>query len=326
MLKYRNGLSLVTIVAGLIICSPIQSAFASEDNEIVIGSGGRTGVYYPVANSICRLVNAGIKQHGISCKVEMTGGSVDNLKKLKNGSINFAIAQSDWQSHAFKGTDVFQEFGPDKKIRSVFSLYPESFTILARSNSKITNLQELENKNINIGNPGSGQRATMDIVMRAMGWDRFTFASMREFNSQHQSQALCDGEVDAIVFVAGHPSGSIKSATSRCNTVLVDVIGPAIDKLILQNDYYSHTTIPKGMYKGQDTEAETFGVSATLVSSSETKSSLVTLLVRSVFENIRKFRVMHPALGVLEPKNMIKNGISAPLHEAASSYYKKQNY
>lgn len=324
-MKYQNGLSLVTLLAALILCAPIQEALASEDTEIIIGSGGRTGVYYPVANSICRLVNAGIKQHGTHCKVETTGGSVDNLNKLKDGSINFAIAQSDWQSHAFKGTDVFKKLGPDDKLRSVFSLYPETFTILARSNSKITNLRELKNKNINIGNPGSGQRATMDIVMRAMGWDRFSFASIREFNSQYQSQALCDGEVDAIVFVAGHPSGSIKSATSKCDTVLIDVTDPAIDKLISENDYYSHATIPVGMYRGQDTEVKTFGVSATLVSSSETKASLVKLLVSSVFENIKKFRVMHPALVVLNPKDMMKNGLSAPLHDVANTYYKKLN-
>lgn len=325
-MKYRIGLSLVTILAGLMLHAPMQDALASGDNEIIIGSGGRTGVYYPVANSICRLVNAGIKQHGVLCKVESTGGSVDNLQQLKNGSINFAIAQSDWQSHALKGTDVFKKVGPDDKLRSVFSLYPESFTILARSNSKITNLQELQNKNINIGNPGSGQRATMDIVMRAMGWDHFSFASTREFNSQHQSQALCDGEVDAIVFVAGHPSGSIKSATSKCNTVLVGVTDPAIDKLISQNAYYSHATIPVGMYKGQDTEVKTFGVSATLVSSSDTKASLVKVLISSVFENLKKFRVMHPALGMLRPKNMMKNGLSAPLHNVANTYYKELHY
>lgn len=326
MMKCRTILSVSAVFSSLFLFAAAPVVAASDDTEIIIGSGGRTGVYYPVAISICRLVNAGLKDHGIGCTVESTGGSVDNLKKLKAGAINFAIAQSDWQFHATKGTDVFNEVGPDQQLRSVFSLYPESFTVLALSKSKISKIQELKDRNVNIGNPGSGQRATMEIVMRAMGWDLFSFSSVREFSSQHQSQALCDGEVDAIIFVAGHPSGSIKNATSKCEATLVDVSGPEIDKLIADTKYYTQTTIPGGMYRGHKKDVGTFGVSATLVSSSITNPRLVQVLVSSVFDNLRKFKSMHPALGILKPEKMVKDGLSAPLHDAAKSYYQEKGF
>lgn len=323
---WRNRLGFAAVFLGISLLTPPQSLAADETKEIIIGSGGRTGVYYPVAISICRLINKQRKEHGIGCVAEGTGGSIDNLKQLRAGTINFAIAQSDWQSHSYKGTDVFEELGPDQELRSVFSLYPESFTVLARANSKITKIAELKGRNVNIGNPGSGQRATMEIVMRAMEWDLFSFSSVREFSSLHQSQALCDGEVDAIVFVAGHPSGSIKKATSSCDTTLVNVSGTAIDGLVANTDYYSRSYIPAGMYRNQNENIETFGVSATLVTSSKTDDKLIQVLVSSVFNNLSKFKAMHPALSGLEPKNMISDGLSAPMHDVAKSYYAKQGY
>ncbi len=306
--------------AGLILIGGFGPA-AADEKQIVIGSGGTTGVYYPVAIAICRLVNSSKSEHGLSCSVESTSGSVDNLKRLREGTINFAIVQSDWQSHAFHGTGVFEGAGAHEELRSVFSLYPEAFTVVARADANISEFQELKGKRVNIGNAGSGQRATMEVVMDAFGWTRFEFSQARDFSSAHQSQALCDDEVDAIVFVAGHPSGSIKAATSQCRASLVNVSGPIIDKLVTEHDYYRHATIPAGMYRDQPANIETFGVGATLVTTSDSSQATVTGLVKTVFDKLQTFRSMHPALANLKAAEMSTEGLAAPLHAAAKAYY-----
>ena len=57
----------------------------------------------------------------------------------------------------------------------------------------------------------------MEVLMEAMGWTaRTTLPMVAELKSAEQSQALCDNKVDAIVFTVGHPSGSIKEATTSC--------------------------------------------------------------------------------------------------------------
>ena len=138
---------------------------------------------------------------------------------------------------------------------------------MARTDSGIKNFADLEGKRVNIGNPGSGQRATMEVVMNKMGWTKDSFKLAAELKPAEQSQALCDNKVDAIIYTVGHPNGSIKEATTSCDAVLVNVTGPAIEALVNDNDYYRTAIIPGGMYRGSDMDTTTFGVGATFVSS-----------------------------------------------------------
>ena len=296
---------------------------ALAQNFITIGTGGVTGVYYPTGGAICRLVNKGRKEHGIRCTVESTAGSVYNLNTIRGGELDMGVAQSDWQYHAYHGSSKFKDAGAFKGLRAVFSVHPEPFTVVARTDSGITKFADLKGKRVNIGNPGSGQRGTMEVVMEALGWTKDDFALASELKSAEQAQALCDNKIDAIVFTVGHPSGSIKEATTSCDAVIVEVSGPAIDKLVGDNDYYRTATIPGGMYRGTDGDVKTFGVGATFVSSTNTPENTVYWVVKSVFENFKDFRKLHPAFGVLQKEQMIKDGLSAPLHPGAAKYYKE---
>jgi len=288
-----------------------------------IGTGGVTGVYYPTGGAIARLVNKGRKEHGIRCSVESTGGSVYNLNAIAAGELDMGVVQSDWQYHAYHGTSKFTEKGPNKDLRAIFSVYPEPFTVVARADSGIKNFMDLKGKRVNIGNPGSGQRGTMEVVMASMGWTMDDFKLVSELKSAEQSTALCDNKIDAIVFTAGHPSGSIKEATTFCDSVMVSVDGAVIEKLVADNDYYRMATIPGGMYRGTDGDTNTFGVCATFVSSAKVSNYIIYQVVKAVFENFDQFKKLHPAFANLKKEEMIKEGLSAPLHDGAVKYYKE---
>ena len=296
---------------------------ASANSFITIGTGGVTGVYYPTGGAICRLVNKGRKEHGIRCSVESTGGSVYNLNTIRAGELDMGVAQSDWQYHAYNGTDKFADQGPNKDLRAVFSVHAEPFTVVARKDSGINNFDDLKGKRVNIGNPGSGQRGTMEVVMAAKGWTAKDFALVSELKAAEQSQALCDNKIDAMVYVVGHPNGSIKEASTSCDTVLISVDGPEIKKLVADNPYYRVATIPGGMYSGTDADIQTFGVGATFVSSTNTPPDTAYQVVKAVFENFDDFRKLHPAFANLKKEEMVKDGLSAPLHDGAAKYYKE---
>ena len=295
----------------------------SAQSFITIGTGGVTGVYYPTGGAICRLVNKNRKEHGIRCSVESTGGSVYNLNTIRAGELDMGVAQSDWQYHAYNGTSKFKDAGPNKELRAVFSVHAEPFTVVARKDSGITTFDDLKGKRVNIGNPGSGQRGTMEVLMAAKGWTKDDFALVSELKSAEQSKALCDNKIDAMIFTVGHPSGSIKEATTSCDTVLVSVTGPEVDKLIADNEYYRKAVVPGGMYAGNPDDTVTFGVGATFVSSTNTPSDTVYEVTKSVFENFDSFRKLHPAFANLKKEEMIKDGLSAPLHDGAARYYKE---
>lgn len=313
------------IGAGLVGFAAAPTAQAQQQ-FITIGTGGVTGVYYPTGGAICRLVNKGRKQHGVRCSVESTGGSVYNLNTIRAGELDMGVAQSDWQFHAYNGTSKFKDAGAFKDLRAVFSVHPEPFTVVARADAGIRNFGDLKGKRVNIGNPGSGQRGTMEVVMNALGWSKGDFALASELKSAEQSQALCDNKIDAMVFTVGHPSGSIKEATTSCDSVIVEVSGAPIDKLVADNAYYRTATIPGGMYRGNDSDVQTFGVGATFVSSTNTPDDVVYVVVKSVFENFDQFRKLHPAFANLKAEEMIKDGLSAPLHPGAARYYKERGW
>jgi TRAP transporter TAXI family solute receptor len=308
------------LIAGL----GLTVAASAMSNEFVtIGTGGVTGVYYPTGGAICRLVNKSRKDHGIRCSVESTGGSVYNINTIRGGELDMGVAQSDWQYHAYNGTSKFKDAGPFKGLRAVFSVHPEPFTVVARADSGIKNFDDLKGKRVNIGNPGSGQRGTMEVLMAAKGWTKDDFSLTSDLKASEQSKALCDNKIDAMIYTVGHPSGSIKEATTSCDSVLVEVSGKAVSGLVDKNDFYRTATIPGGMYSGNPEDILTFGVGATFVSSVDVPEKVVYEVVKAVFENFDTFRKFHPAFSNLKKSEMIKDGLSAPLHPGAIKYYKE---
>ena len=295
----------------------------AEQKFVTIGTGGVTGVYYPTGGAICRLVNKNRNKHGIRCSTESTGGSVFNLNTIRAGDLDMGVAQSDWQYHAYHGSSKFKDKGANRELRAIFSVHPEPFTVVARADSGIRNFGDLKGKRVNVGNPGSGQRGTMEVLMEASGWKMSDFALASELKSSEQSMALCDNKIDAMVFTVGHPSGSITEATTSCDSVLVNVTGSAVDKLVTENDFYRTATIPGGMYNGNPNDIKTFGVGATFVTSTRTPANVIYQVVKAVFENFDTFRKYHPAFKILDKRQMIKDGLSAPLHAGAVKYYKE---
>ena len=230
-INFLSGALAAAVLSSMSVATPVIAGDVVKPVEtfVTIGTGGVTGVYYPTGGSICRLVNKDKATHLVRCTVESTGGSVYNINTIRAGELDLGVAQSDWQYHAYNGTSKFADAGAFTDLRAVFSVHPEPFTVVARADSGIRNLEDLKGKRVNIGNPGSGQRGTMEVLMDALGWDKSTFALASELKSSEQSKALCDNKIDAMVFTVGHPSGSIKEATTSCDSVLVKVTGAAVD-------------------------------------------------------------------------------------------------
>lgn len=299
------------------------AAAQAQQTFISIGTGGVTGVYYPAGGAICRLVNRDRASHGIRCGVESTGGSVFNVNAIRSGELEFGVAQSDIQYNAINGTGQFAESGAFEGLRAVFSLHPEPFTVVARADAGIRNFADLKGKRVNIGNPGSGQRATMDVVLAAMGWTTADFAVASELPPAEQAAALCDNNIDAMIYTVGHPSGAIQEATTACDTVLVNVTGPEIDGLVEANPYYRVAMIPGGMYRGSPDDVTTFGVGATFVTAATVPEAVVYEVTKAVMSNLDQFKALHPALANLDPAQMVTDGLSAPLHPGAERYYRE---
>lgn len=312
----------LSLVASLAMGSMAAHA---EDKFVTIGTGGQTGVYYVVGQSICQLVNRDTAKTNVKCNAPSTGASVANLNAIADKQMEMGIAQSDWQYHAYNGSSSFEGKKNDK-LRAVFSIHPEPFTVMARTDAKIANFDDLKGKRVNVGDPGSGTRATMNVILAAKGWTDKEFKVASELKPAEMASVMCDNNLDAITYNVGHPNGALKEAAASCDAHLVPVTGEAIDKLVADHSYYAKATIPGGLYKGTDNPVETFGVYATLVTSADVDADRVYTVVKAVFDNFDRFKRLHPAFENLKEEEMIKNALSAPLHEGAIRYYKERGW
>ena len=313
--QYLYGSLIASMVAFF-----IPQVFAEQ--FVSIGTGGVTGVYYPTGGAICRLVNKDRKAHGIRCSAESTGGSVYNINTVRAGELEFGVAQSDWQYHAYRGTSKFEDKGAFTELRAVFSVHPEPFTLIVRKGSGITSFEGLKGKKVNVGNPGSGQRATMEVVMEAFGMKMSDFSLAAELKGSEMAQAICDNKIEAMIYTVGHPAAAVTQASSSCDVELVSVTGAPIDKLVADNSFYRVASVPGGMYAGSPNETTTFGVGATVITSTAVPEEVVYTVVKAVFDNFADFKKLHPAFANLKEDQMISDGLSAPLHPGALKYYK----
>jgi len=306
--------------------TPMASA---QKQMISLGTGGETGVYYPTGGGICRIVNKLRAKQGFRCVLEATDGSVSNIARVLDRTLDLGIAQSNWiykSFHEVRGDDVeIYEHKSDKgaQLRTLLVLYPEYFTVLVPKDSNIHSFDDIKGKRISIGAVGSGSRATMNDLLRKKNWQYQDFAQVLTLDATEQASALCEGRIDVMIYTVGHPSGAAREATDDCDSRLISVQGSEIEQLLAENTYYGWAKIPGAIYRGNIKSVPTFGVSATFFASAALNEETAYLLVKAVIEQLDDFRSLHPAFSRLDPEQMVKGPYAAPLHKGAIRYFKE---
>ncbi|NBC34809.1 MAG: TAXI family TRAP transporter solute-binding subunit [Alphaproteobacteria bacterium] len=288
------------------------------ETPVIIGAGGVSGLYFPVAGAIARIA----EDHGGAllspALVESTGGSMENLVRLSMGDLTFGIARSDRQHNAWHGLGEFAGMGPHDALRTVLALHSEPLTLIARADAGIEAFGDLPGHRINLGPEGTDTRLLLELVLHAEGWtidEAFTQVLAIPFGEQ--MTALCGDRVDLVAFVAGHPSGTIHRALEACPTVLVPIAGPAIEALLTGNPVLIPTTIPGDFYPAVPEPVATIGPVAVLTTTRAVDEALVAALVDVILDNPDAFRGQHPALRDLTAAHMARDGLTAPFHTGA---------
>ena len=298
----------------------------AEEAQVVIGTAPVSGVYYPAGGAVCRLVNRTRVENSLRCFVEATDGSAENLSRLKAGDLDFAVLQSDWQYHAYQGSGGGVSDQPFSDLRAVFSMHPQTLTIVVARESDIQELADLEGKKVSLGPSGSAVQAASELLVESLGWTGDTFDEVLELGLEEQVDALCAGLIDAFILPVTHPNGIVAAATEGCLARLISVTGSPVDKLLLDWPFYARSTIPAGLYRGNPAQIDSFGLRATLVTTTAVPAETVYKLVKAVLDPVGPLTRQHPALQGLRAEQMISSGLSAPLHEGALLYYREMGW
>jgi len=323
MMKKLLIFSLALLFGIALFAGATSTTAQAKTTFVTIGTGGITGVYYPTGGAIAKMLNKKRKIYHIRATVESTGGSVFNINAVLSGDLDFGICQSDRQYQAWNGLAEWKDKGPQKNLRAVFTIHPESVTLVAADDAGIKTIQDLRGKRVNIGNPGSGQRQNSIDALTNAGIDYKKDIRAESAKAAEAPGLLQDGRIDAFFYTVGHPSGAIKEATAgRRKVHFVPITG--LDKLLAKYPYYAKAYIPIKFYPTATNKENvpTFGVKATLVTSAKTPDKIVYAITKEVFDNFEAFKKLHPAYSVLTKKNMLE-GMSAPMHPGALKYFKE---
>ena len=319
-----KNFKIVLTLTFFLLLTVFMGCNANKSNFVTIGTGGVTGVYYPTGGAISRIINKKYDTYKVKATVESTAGSVYNINAVLGGELQFGVAQSDRQFQAYHGQKEWKKKGAQKDLRSVFSIHPESITLIATDNSQINGVQDLKGKKVNLGNPGSGQLGNSIDALQAFSLTEKDLSS--EYVKAVEAPGLVQDErIDAFFYTVGHPNGNIKEATSgRIKVKIVDIKGPEVDALIKKYPYYAKSKIPAKLYPNSTNkmDIQSFGVKATFITSKNVKSDIVYAITKEIFENFEDFKKLHPAYQVLTKESMLE-GLSAPIHKGALKYYQE---
>jgi TRAP transporter TAXI family solute receptor len=316
MKAIRDKMVRPALLAGALLALS-QGAAAQQ---VLIGTGALDPMQFSVGRAICHLA---ARAEAAGCQPVETSGPIDSLVNVAGGALDFALVPADLHYHAVEGSGPFAFIDSDvADLRSVFSLYAEAVTLVVHNRSGIATLGDLRGRRVNLGASASREAAFSEIVLAAMGWTSADFAFVDRLTRREQTLALCHRRLDALIHYGPHPSPALSQTAQLCDGRIVGLAGGDADKLRAAAPFLVPLLLPAGLYADNPDPVKTLGVRMTLVANASVPAETVESMVAAVFEELSRFRKMHPAFANLEPGAMIREGQYAPLHAGAESYYR----
>ncbi|KJV68844.1 TAXI family TRAP transporter solute-binding subunit [Candidatus Neoehrlichia procyonis] len=312
------------IIILVIFLSFKANAVDLKKEFVLIGTGSMTGVYYPVGSNVCKFASYSNKQSlkKIICSISSTTGSIYNLNSMRMNNMDVGIVQSDLEYYAYNGLNLYKKMPPMKNLRLLASLHREYFTLVTRRDSGIHSVNDIKGKKVNIGAPGSGIKVMMLKLFKEKGWSKKDFSVISELKASEQVQALCDGKVDVIADLVGHPNAAMQEAVVTCDAIFIPLDDELISKFNVKYPYYQKSIISGAIYKNDPQDIQTLAVRASLLATTNLSDDIAYLIVKYIALHLSDFQRLSGALKNLTISDLSQSS-SAPIHKGAEKYYKE---
>ena len=321
MRALRTAMAMMT--AGLLLSG--GPALAKEPHALLIGGGEPAGLFLPEAGAVCRTVNKGTKDHGLSCLIRTSGGSQDNIAMLRAGETQLAVVQSRMAADAAAGRGAFAAAGAFHDMRALFSLHGEGVVALVNPESGIEDTAGLAGKRVSLGRPGSFQRLMAESFLASEGVPVPELGTVLELDVDHQAEALCAQTVDAAFFSGIHPMPEVERAIDLCGAVPLIPDEAMLELYLKKNPFYARQDIAAGVYDGVDLPLPTFGPRSLVAARADLPEKDAYAIVKAVFDNLGAFRAMHPLLSGLDKERMARDAAVLARHDGAARYFRENN-
>ncbi|GAB4074899.1 TAXI family TRAP transporter solute-binding subunit [Barrientosiimonas marina] len=297
---------------------------SAEEVRVTLGTGGTSGTYYPLGVAMTEQIFSDVD--GVSqSRAVSTGASVTNAQELSEGKYDAVLIQNDIAYYAVNGgtLDDFNDETVDN-MAGMTSLYPEDIQVVTTADSDIKSLDDLNGKNVAVGDQGSGAEANANQILEAAGitYDDITPQYMGFGDA---SQGLQNGTIDAAFITAGAPTSAIQELGANQDVNVLSLSDEVIDNLISKYSYYTERTISGDTYAdyGQEEDINTVAVMAIMVVDSELPEDTVYNMTKALFENRDELEAAHDR-GTDITLDGARNGMSIDLHPGAEKYYDEE--
>ena len=307
---------------------------AAQDIQFFrIGTGSTAGTYFPVGGIIASAISSppGSRdcERGGSCGVpglvavaQSTRGSVDNVRQIRDGSLESGFSQSDVAFWAFNGQQLFEEEGAVTGLRAIANLYPETLHLVVRFDSGIKSLPDIKGKRISLDRKGSGTRVDALLVLEAYGLTESDIEDV-PLGSGAAADALREAEIDGFFFVAGTPAVAVQELAEEALVELVPIGGAGAERLLAYYPFFARQILSAGTYPGIG-EIETVSVGAQWLVAETVADDTVYEITRALWHpNTRQLLDKGHPKGRQIVIDKALDGLGVPLHSGAERYYRE---
>lgn len=317
--KTMISLIALSIMVVLVHVAPLP-VFAKA-KYITIASGWVTGVYYPFAGAVSRILWMEKEKLGVRATVESSGASVANANLIDNKDADLALLQNDIANYAYYGKLMFKK--PIKSMLGIATLYPETIQIQVRKDAGIKSVADLKGKRVAIGPLGSGTEQNAKQILEVYGLTVNDLGKVQQLTSTESADFMKDGRIDAAFYTTGIGAAVLTDAAFMTPCDLVPVDDAHIKKLQDKYPFYAKDVVKAGTYKGLDTDVQTVAVMAMLVARKDLKKDLVYNVTKAIFEHLDRLHAAHAKLKAVTLESAM-DGMSIPLHPGAEKYFKEK--
>ena len=277
------ALALTTALALAAACSD-----AGPRRFLSLGTAGTGGIYYPLGGAMAARLS--ISDPARQYTAEVSGGSVENVNRLRERQTDLAFATGNTVHEAFSGGQDYPE--PVAGLRILAPLYPNMTHIVVARGSTATSLADLAGGIVSVGPPGSGTEQMSRQILEAYGLT-YDDVTPRYLSFTESATALKDGAIDAAIISVGYPAAAVLEATTTGGARLLPMAPDRVDALREKYPYYTHGEIPPGIYPGAGEPLHTAGIMNWVVAMADLPDEVVAGVVRLLTDERDELAQVH---------------------------------
>lgn len=292
---------------------------SAADIRLSIGTAGVGGTFYPIGGAISDIVNNYVD--GYSMSTELTGGSVENIRRMHLDELDFGLS-STIEASAYLGVEDFE--GDPQNVRTVFAMYPVHWQLVTLANSDINSFEDLRGKSVAIGDPGSAVNNTMVTMLEAYD---MTMDDIKPvfLGADKGAEGVASGQIDAVFNGVALPSPFVLNLQATKDIKIIPIPEEKVGKIREINPSITVTPmpIPAGTYEGIDEDIPVMGVYTQMLTKKNMPDEVVYNTLKGIMENLDHIVKVH-SIAKFITLEAAGTQATIPYHPGAAKYFEEQ--